>query len=144
MKKIFLLIILVSNLIFSQNKNYYTIEKQGKKYPKIIRYVLLNEGEKIVYDSNTLFFNIEKQRFRYNKNNNKSDTCSYSTLKTIKTITISQLIKDEYNEHLKRTKENGKKIPLPFNHYNSKVFIIEKQSSKNIIKYEVDWIFSIE
>lgn len=144
MKKILFLTLLISNFVLAQKNDYYSLEKNGKKYPKIIRYILLNEGEKIIHNSNTFFFNIDKQRFKYIKNIHKTDTCSYSTLKKIKTITTSQLIKDEYTEHLKLSKENGKKIPVSFNHYNSRVFIIEKLSPEKIIKYEVDWIFSIQ
>lgn len=135
---------MLSNLVLAQESNYYSLEKNEKKYPKIIRYILLNEGKKIIYDSNTLFFNIDKQRFKHIKNIHKTDTCNYSELKKIKTITTSELIKDEYREHLKRSKENDKKISFPFNHYNSRVFIIEKLSPEKIIKYEVDWVYSIE
>lgn len=144
MKKILFLTLILSNLVLAQESNYYSLKKNGKKHPKIIRYILLNEGEKIIDDSNTLFFNIDKQRFKYTKNNHKTDTCSSSALKKIKTISTGQLIKDEYAEHVKKSKENGLKIPFPFNHYNSRVFIIEKLSPEKIIKYEVEWIFSIE
>ncbi|CAD0006232.1 MULTISPECIES: BTB/POZ domain-containing protein [Flavobacterium] len=144
MRKILLLMIMVSNFVFSQNKDYYTLEKKGNKYPKIVRYVFLNNGDKIIQDRNIIFFNIKNQRFKYIKNYHKTDTCSFSSLKKIKIITIDQLIKDEYKEHLKRTKENNLKIPAPLNHYNSKVFIIEKVSSEKIIKYEVEWIYSID
>lgn len=143
-KKIFLLIIFFTNFIFSQTKNYYTLEKYGKKYPKIVRYISINKGEKVIQDSNIVIFNIDNQIFKYNKNIYKTDTCSNSQIKKIKAITVSQLIKDEYNEHLNRTKENGRKIPVPFNHYNSRVFIIERQSPEKNIIYEVDWIFSIK
>ena len=143
MKKILFLALLTSNFVLAQETYCYSLEKNGEKYPKIVRYILLNEGEKIMYDDNTFFFNIDKQKFKHIKNIHKTDTCSYSTLKKIKTVTTSQLIKDEYTEHLKRSKENGEKIPVPFNHYNSRVFIIEKLSPEKFIKYEVDWIFSV-
>lgn len=144
MKKILFFALLISNFILAQETNYYSLEKNGEKYPKIVRYILLNRGEKIIHNSNTLFFNIDKQRFKHINNTHITDTCSTSTLNKIKTVSINELIKDEYAEHLKRSKENGKKIPFPFNHYNSTVFIIEKLSPEKIIKYEVDWIYSIE
>ncbi len=136
-------IILISNFVVAQNKHYYSLEKGGKKYPKIIRFLELNDGEKIDIDSENLGFNIGNQRFKHFKGKHKLDTCSNSFLKNFKTITISQLIKDEYIEHLDKTKKEGIKMPPPLNHYNSRVFIIEKISSKKIIKYEVEWIFSI-
>lgn len=142
-KKIFLLIIFFTNFIFSQTKNYYTIEKNGKKYPKIVRHISLDKGEKIIHNSNTIIFNIDHQIFKYNKNIHKADTCSNSKIKKIKVITVSQLTTDEYNEHLIRSKENGRKIPVPFNHYNCRVFILEKLSTEKNIIYEVDWIYSI-
>lgn len=142
-KKIFLLIIFFTNFIFSQTKNYYTIENNGKKYPKIVRYVSLEKGEKIIQDSNTTIFNIDKQIFKYNKKIHKVDTCSNYKTNKIKVISVNQLIRDEYNEHLNRSKENGRKIPISFKHYNCRVFIIEKLSPEKNIIYEVDWIFSI-
>lgn len=144
MRKIFIIIfLLTSNIILSQNKNYYTLEKNGIKYPKIIRYILLDKGEKVIIDSKYTIFNIDSHRFKYIKTIHEIDTCSYLALNNIKTISTYQLIEDEYKEHIKRTKGYGL-YPFPLNHYNSKVFIIEKTSSKKIIKYEVDWISSIK
>ena len=143
MRRLFLLIIFFSHFIFSQSKKYYTLEKQTKKYPKIVRYISLNKGEKIIHDSNTIIFYIDYQTFKHNKNIQRIDTCSSSKIKKIKTVTVSQLRKDEFNEHLNLSKENGRKIPLSLSHYNSTVFIIEKLSSEKNIIYEVDWIYQI-
>jgi len=135
--------IFISNFIVAQNKHYYSLEKGGKEYPKIIRFIELNDGDKINIDSENIVFNIGNQRFKYFKKNHKIDTCYNSFLRNIKTVTVAQLIKDEYKEHLDKTKKEDIKMPPPLNHYNSRVFIIEKINSKKIVKYEVEWIYSI-
>ena len=73
----------------------------------------------------------------------KIDTCSILKLKRIKIVTINQLIKDEFEEHLDKTKKENINMPPPLNHYNSRVFIIEKIPEEKFIKYEVNWIYSI-
>ena len=138
-----ILIVFISNSILAQNKNLYSLEKNGKLYPKIIRYIMLNKGEKNIHDSNTIFFNIDRQRFKHIKTKHKIDTCSNLVLKKIKIVTTNQLVKDEYEEHLDKTKLEGINMPPPLDHYNSKVFIIEGIVNKKFVKYEVDWIYSI-
>jgi len=73
----------------------------------------------------------------------KIDTCSILKLKRIKIVTINQLIKDEFEEHLDKTKKENINMPPPLNHYNSRVFIIEKIPEEKFIKHEVNWIYSI-
>jgi preprotein translocase subunit YajC len=41
---------------FSQTKNIIPRRKQTKKHPKIVRYISLNKGKKIIHDSNTITF----------------------------------------------------------------------------------------
>lgn len=144
MKKIYLLLfLLISNIIVSQNTDYYALEKDSEKHLKIIRNILFDGGGKTINNSGDIIFNIEKQRFRCVKSVHKIDTCLYGTSNSIKTISISQLIKDEHAEHVEKTKDYDPKFPFPFKHYNTKVFVFEKVSLKKIIKYEVDWIYSI-
>ena len=57
-----------------------------EKYPKIIRYISLDKGEKIIDDLNTIIFNIDGQIFKYNKNIHKANKCSNSKIKNIKVI----------------------------------------------------------
>jgi hypothetical protein len=139
----FIAIFFLSNFLLAQTKKYYSLEKNGKEYPKIIRYVMLNNGEKIFHDSISIFFNIDKQRFKFMRTRHKIDTCSILKLKRIKIVTINQLIKDEFEEHLDKTKKENINMPPPLNHYNSRVFIIEKIPEEKFIKYEVNWIYSI-
>lgn len=139
----FIAILFLSNFLLAQTKKYYSLEKNGKEYPKIIRYVMLNNGEKIFHDSISIFFNIDKQRFKFMRTRHKIDTCSILKLKRIKIVTINQLIKDEFEEHLDKTKKENINMPPPLNHYNSRVFIIEKILEEKFIKYEVNWIYSI-
>ncbi len=143
--KIFSLIIIVfiSNFISAQNENYYSLEKNGSEYQKIIRYIMLNNGDKIIHNTNTILFNIERQRFKYIKTKHKIDTCSNLSQIRNKIITTNQLIKDEYEEHIDKTKKEGIKMPPPLSHYNSKVFIIEEIMYGKFIKYEVEWIYFI-
>ncbi|MET2986450.1 hypothetical protein [Aureibaculum conchae] len=144
MKRVFAItLVLISNFAFAQNKHYYSLEKGGKEYPKIIRFVELGGGEKFLDDSKNIVFNIDNQRFKYFDKKHKIDTCSNFSLQKHKIITIKQLIKDEYEEHLNKTKKEGIKMPPPLNHYNSRVFVIEKINEEKYIKYEVEWIYSI-
>ena len=56
---------------------------------------------------------------------------------------MQNAIKDEFEEHLDKTKKENINMPPPLNHYNSRVFIIEKIPEEKFIKYEVNWIYSI-
>jgi ferritin len=57
---------------------------------------------------------------------------------------IKQLFNDEYEEHRSKLKLEELDLPPPPDHYNLKIFIIEKTPSKQVGKYEVDWIYTIE
>ncbi len=143
-------LILSCNIITSQTKgdNYYSLVKNGREYLKPVKYVLFNkekDKKHISNDSDGLIFYVSKQQFRYSNLMHNIDTCSISVLEKIKISTVKQLFDDEYVEHKSKLKlEELKWFPPPLNHYNLKIFIIEKTTSNQIIKYEVDWIFSIE
>lgn len=128
---------------YCQKKNYYTLEKNGKLYPKIIRFIELKKSDSIIDKNDTILFNIGKQQFVHFRKNHIVDTCNITVLKKIKLVSINQLLKDEYNEHLDKTKRENIKIPLPLKHYNSKVYIIRTITNNKVIKYEVEWPYSI-
>ena len=149
MKKIALfIIILTCNIITAQknDRDYYTLVKNGEKYLKPIKYVLFSneKDEKIISNnSKEVIFNIGKQSFKYIKNIDKIDTCSILALQKIKISSIKQLFEEEYKEHQRKLKLEKVKFPPPPNHYNLKIFMIEKIINNKFIKYEVDWIYSI-
>lgn len=149
MKKLFLIttFFFITSTVLGQQKNndQYQLYKGGKKYPKLQRYVLLNKGDKKDKDPiSNISFIIEGEIFKYIANNHNRDTISVSKLHDINFSTIKELKIAEYQEHKKRTKEAGIKIPPPLNHYNIKVYILEKICGEKAIKYEVDWIYTIQ
>lgn len=141
MKKI-LYVFLICNFAIAQNANYYSLFKDGKKYPKLVRYLQLGEGNEGSSKDGEITFYIDRQKFINRGKKHKIDTCNYSTIDKKKIVSVSQLIKDEYNEHLKRSKENNIKYPVSFSHDNSRIFILKILSAEKIIKYEVDWIYA--
>lgn len=139
------LIVLITNVVNAQKKenDYYSIYKEGKKYLKPVKYILLDKSSKKVVNPITrkISFYIENQVFIHDTTHHEKDTCSTDVLSKIEVITIENLFKDEYKEHTEKTKLENIKMPPPLNHYNLKVFIIEKTNTEKVVKYEVDWVY---
>jgi len=143
---LFSFLLLAFNTLISQtrDKDYYTLVKNGEKYLKPNRYIMSNDKKNISSNSEEIIFYINKQKFKYDRKKNEIDTCSVFVLDNIKISNIKQLFNDEYEEHRSKLKLEELNFPPPPNHYNLKIFIIEKISSKQVVKYEVDWIYTIE
>ncbi len=149
-KKVILFsLLLACNTLISQtrDKDYYTLVKNGRKYLKPVNYIMPNnKNDKKIISSNSeeIIFYIDKQKFKYDRKKNEIDTCSIFVLDNIKMSNIKQLFNDEYEEHRSKLKLEELDFPPPPDHYNLKIFIIEKTPSKQVVKYEVDWIYTIE
>ena len=142
-------LLLVCSTLTSQtrDKDYYTLVKNGRKYLKPVKYIMLNDkNDKKIISSNSenIIFYINSQRFKYDRIKNEIDTCSIGVLDNIKISSVKQLFNDEYEEHKSKLIFEELNFPPPPNHYNLKIIIIEKTSSKLVVKYEVDWIYTIE
>lgn len=140
--KLFLIALILPLILSSQtvDKGKYSLSKDGRVYDKIIRYVKLNEGQKIFFDE-SIRFNIDQQSFIYDKRIHSTDTLNINFMNTIEVSSIEKLFHDEFKEHQKKTKLENIKMPPPLSHYNIKVFILEEFNDESIIKYEVDWIY---
>ena len=145
---LFSLLILCSTLTSqTRDKDYYTLVKNGRKYLKPVKYIMINDenDEKIISsNSEDIIFYIDKQKFKYDRKKNEIDTCSIFVIDNIEISSIKQLFNDEYEEHKSKLILEELNFPPPPNHYNLKIFIIEKTPSKQVVKYEVDWIYTIE
>lgn len=144
-KRILIFLLMVCTNLTSQtrDKDYYALSKEGEKYLKPVKYILLkNNKNKKIYSNQIVFF-VEGQRFSHDINIDEVDTCSISILDNIKVSSIKQLFSDEYEEHKSKLEHENHYFPPPPNHYNLKLLLIERISPKQIIKYEVDWIYTI-
>src|SRR5699024_410508 len=147
MKKLLLIttLLFVASTTFGQqkNNNKYQLYEGEEKYPKLQRYVFLDEENKKDNNISNVSFVIGGEIFKYIASRHNRDTVSVSKFRDLNFSTIEELKIDEYQEHKKRTKEAGIKMPPPPNHYNVKVYIVEKICGEKAIKYEVDWLFTI-
>lgn len=144
-KTLLILLLLACANLTSQtkNKDYYILSKGGEKYLKPVKYILLKNKKNKKINSDQIIFFVEGQRFRHNIKIDEIDTCSASILDSIKIRSIKQLFSDEYEEHMSKLKIENYYFPPSPNHYNLKLFLIEKVSPKQVIKYEVDWIYTL-
>lgn len=147
MKCIVVVIFLAFSVVSAQknDNDYYQLYKGGKEYIKPVRYILLDGDSRKVVNGNPreISFYIGNEIFTHNPARHKRDTCLIVIMNKIKLKTIKELFEDEYKEHKQKTQLENITAPPPLNHYNLKVFIIEKINPEKIIEYEVDWIYSI-
>lgn len=145
--------LLTINLINAQKKesHYFTLYKGGEKYLKPIKYVMFdsgNNGNSKIQDKQITYFQIKKERFKFDIKNNIVDTCSVNILKKISLENPTELENDAivFYKNKKKEVESKNKVKLlyPPKGYNSffNIYIFEKIKSNKIIKYEVDWEYS--
>ncbi|MBF4485276.1 MULTISPECIES: hypothetical protein [unclassified Flavobacterium] len=152
-KYIYLLMLVLINSINAQTKptDYFSFYKGGEKYLKPIKYVMFDSGNNDnskIQDKQVTYFQIKKERFKFDIKNNIVDTCSVDILKKISLENPSELENDAivFYKNKKKEVESKNKVKLlyPPKGYNSffKIYIFEKIKSNKIIKYEVDWEYS--
>ena len=156
MKKfICLLLCLVINFINAQTKSsdYFSLYKGGEKYLKPVKYILFeiqkdNETER-KEDESKIYFYIKRQRFVFDLKKHKKDTCSTAILKKLKLENAGNL-QNEACEFFKKKKgevEKQKKVTLAYPSAGCqsyfKVYILEKINNNELIKYEVEWEYSV-
>lgn len=152
---IYIWFLLVTTFVNAQKKgsDYFTLYKGGEKYLKLVKYVYFDSNvinEKKTNDELKIYFFIDGQRFVH-RNNHKIDTCSVSFLKKIKLSKPSTLQQDTY-EYFKEKKIEQEKIRnnkfhllFPIRGFQDyvKVYILEKINNDKLLKYEVDWEYSM-
>ncbi|SFN59506.1 hypothetical protein SAMN05444143_1324 [Flavobacterium succinicans] len=155
MKIIIYTLLLNVSFIYSQNlktdfDNFYRGKNEREKPKKYILFEKENSTKQKSEDKNVTYFYIEKERFVFNKERHKIDTCSIKILKKIKLENSGNLQEEEVNYFRKKVEEFKKKtnqkvpksMPISRIHKYLKVYILEKMDNDKIIKYEVDWELS--
>lgn len=152
-KKICLILLVTINLISAQKKenDYFTFYKGGDKYLKPLKYVFftIKAGDAKTEKGRKIFFDIDSERFVFDKDKHKIDTCSISFLNKVKLESVTKLRDNEvifYKNEIIKTeiyKKTGFSHPFPITnvHPYFKVYVLEKIDEK-LIKYEVDWEYS--
>lgn len=146
---------MVSAFTIAQTKesDFFRFYKDGEKYLKLVKYVYFDstasENQKILSEQKICFY-IDGQRFLYKKNH-KIDSCSVTLLQKIKLSKPSRLNQDTYEYFTKKKKDQEKKINneihllFPVKGFENyvKVYVLEKIKNDKLIKYEVDWEYSM-
>jgi hypothetical protein len=155
MKNIFyILLILVTTFVNAQTKesDFYSFYKGGDKYLKPVKYVIFDSTasytkKKILQD--ITYFDIKGERFVRTKSH-KIDTCSVDFIEKIKLENPADLNQNAFLYFKNKKEEIEKKsnhkilILFPVASFNNyfKVYILEKKSRNQLLKYEVDWEYS--
>ena len=150
--------LLLLNVSFTNSQNFkldfYNFYKGGNESKKPIKYVLFDvkEGNHNGREhKNVIYFNIKTERFVFNKEKHKIDTCSITLLKKVKLESAEKLQEEETNYFIKRVEEYEKRtnrkvpksMPLSRTHKYLKVYILEKIDTDKVIRHEVDWEYSM-
>ncbi len=142
-----ILIYLVVNLGYSQtNKDFYTLSKDGKKYKKIIGYIMLNDSvRKVNRNENTIHYYINQARLEYRKKDHLITICNSKDVNQLNITTLGELGKIESKELEKRLQEENIKIyPRPFDHKMLKIFLLEPIDFQSFRKIEVEWKYLLK
>lgn len=135
------------HIIGQSYDDYFSLQKNGKKYLKPIKYVFFDpKKDKMETSENNLYFYIKNERFLFLKKKHNIDTCNIKYLKKIRLSDAGTLSKEEFQFYKNKIKNDDywkqKKInpPMPIVRFHPffKVFIVKKQKNK-ILKYEVNW-----
>lgn len=152
---IYIFFLIISTFINAQTKesDYFRFYKDGEKYLKLIKYVYFDStssNNQKIRSEQKIYFYIDGERFSHKKNH-KTDTCSIAFLQKIKISKPSSLQQDTYYYFKKKKKEQEKIINnkfhllFPVTGFQNyvKVYILEKTKNKKLLKYEVDWEYSM-
>ncbi|WP_166921500.1 hypothetical protein [Flavobacterium poyangense] len=154
-KFIYIILFIISFVVQAQTKesDYFVFYKDGSKHLKPIKYVLFNElnENKKNEDGNKTYFYIGDQTFIFNSSKNKINHYSLDYLKKIKLEDPYTLTEKEYNYFKEKIIELNKtekrvipnSMPISSTHDYFKVYILEKTIDNKIIRYEVDWKYSM-
>lgn len=146
---------MVSTFANAQTKesDYFRFYKDGEKYLKLVKYVYFDStasNNQKINGEQKIHFYIDGQRFLHKKNH-KIDTCSIAFLQKIKLSKSSSLNQDTYeyfkNKKTEQEKKMNKQIHLlfPVGGFENyvKVYVLEKVKKDKLLKYEVDWEYSV-
>lgn len=146
--------ILVTTFVNAQTKenDFYSFHKEGDKYLKPIKYVLFDSTasyaeKKIIQD--VIYFNIKGEQFVYKKKHNV-DTCSVDFIEKIKLDNPANLEQNAFlyfknkKEEIEKKSNNKTLILFPVAGFNNyfKVYVLEKKTRNQLLKYKVDWEYS--
>ena len=138
---------LVINLGYSQtNKDFYTLSKDGKKYKKIVGYIMLDDNvRKVNKNENTVYYYINQARLEYRKKDHLITICNSKDVNQLNITTLGELGKIESKELERRLQEeNIKKYPRPFHHKILKIFLLERIDFQGFRKIEVEWKYLLK
>ena len=135
------------SLSYSQTyKDFYTLSKNGKKYKKIVGYVMLSDSiRKEKKDKNTVHYYINQAKLEHRKKDHIIAICNSKNINQLNISTLGELGIIEKEEFEKRLQEeNIKKYPRPFHHKMLKIFLLEPIDSQNFRKIEVEWKYVLK
>lgn len=138
----------IYNLSYAQsNGDFYSLFKGGKKYKKIVGYVMLNNSSKKTNkNKNIRLYNVNQITLEHRKKDHEESICSILDIKNLKKSTLKELGLAEENELNLRLQEEGiKKYPRPINHRILKIYLLEPiNDGKNFRKTEVEWLYYLK
>ena len=154
MKIIIYFFILVTSLLNAQTKesDYFTFYKGGEKHLKPIKYVLFDNNDSLYskkVNKNEINFYCAGQTFIFNKKKQKIDSSFVINQNEIMVEKPEDLQHKAYlffkQKKEKVERKNEVKILYPVTGFNNyfKIYILEKTEKDKVIKYEVDWEYSV-
>ncbi|WP_166921497.1 hypothetical protein [Flavobacterium poyangense] len=155
-KLIYIYLFSISFTMFAQSKEsgFFSFYRGGNKYKKSVKYLLFDlskADEKKEHDGKTYFY-LSRQTFVYDKKKHKIDTFSLNSLKEYKLENPKNLQENAYKFYKEKKSLEEKRMNLkspimypltedygPF----FRIFILEKINQNTLLKYEVDWKYSM-
>lgn len=128
------------------DSDYYTLSKGGKKYKKIVGYIMLDDNvRKVNKNENTIYYYINQARLEYRKKDHLITICNSKDVNQLNITTLEELGKIESKELERRLQEeNIKKYPRPFHHKILKIFLLERVDCHSFRKIEVEWKYLLK
>lgn len=126
------------------DSDYYTLSKGGKKYKKIIGYIMMDKVTEISRDIGKVTYYIDNAMLEHRKEVHTVDTCSLEEVSCFEKSSLGELSIEESEELNKRLEEENIKLyPRPSHHRILKIFLLEPIDCQNFKKIEVEWLYNI-
>lgn len=137
--------LLVSTFAISQQSDYFTLYKGGKKYDKIVGYIMINDNVAKVIDNDSLeVFHIKSSILKHNRRFHSESICTEEDIQFFTINSLDELGLKELQELKLRLEEEGiKNYPNPMNHKILKIYLLENIGDNRFRKVEVEWVWEI-
>ena len=143
----FILNTFLFNIAYSQATNeHYTLFKGGKKYEKIVGYVMNDsQVKKLKKNYSTIVYYIDQEMLIHRKGYHTASTINIKELKNINITTLSELGKLKDKEINLRLKEsNIKYYPRPLNNNILKIYLLDSINCQEMSEIEVEWVCALK